>query len=296
MNTLVTLIKRARADGCTGLAAMIAYNFFLVIPAMIILVVSAMTLLPIENTGERLAGLFKGRATGEAQTLIEATLERTFAQGRGWIFLLSLAGSLYVLSNGFAGLIAALNRIYSLRETRPWLKVRLRALIMSVIVAVIIIIVFTMVFIYPLAREAISDRGWASARWLSLLRLFRWPAIVVLALAGIEGTYRYAPCGGGPRWRLISPGTAVAAGLWLLATVGFGFFVENFGSFSQVYGTLGTIIALLTWIWLSAMAFLIGAEVNVMLRPAGGGPTAADSGTPAADNGRLPVAKRPEEV
>mgnify|MGYP001618144950 CR=1 FL=1 len=289
MKTLVTLIKQARADGCTGLAAMIAYNFFLVIPAMIILVVSAMTLLPIENTGERLAGLFKGRATGEAQTLIEATLERTFAQGRGWIFLLSLAGSLYVLSNGFAGLIAALNRIYSLRETRPWLKVRLRALIMSVIVAVIIIVVFMMVFIYPLVREAIFERGWVSGRWLSWLRLLRWPAIVFLVLVGIEGTYRYAPCGRGPRWRLISPGTGIAAGLWLLATAGFGFFVENFGSFSQVYGTLGTVIALLTWIWLSAMTFLIGAEINVMLRPAAGsGPVAADSGPPAA--------KRPDEV
>jgi len=265
MGRIWKLAVRTRADGCTGLAAMIAYNFFLVIPTMIILIVSTMTLLPMENIGERLAGLFQGRSSTEAHTLIETTLDRTFSQGRGWIFMFSLFGSLYVLTNGFAGLISSLNHIYGLTEKRPWLKVRLRALVMSVIVATMILMVFTMLLVYPLVSEAISDKGWASTQLFVWLRLFRWPVILLLALAGIEGTYRYAPCCG-PRWRLVSPGGLVATGLWLLATRGFGFFVANFGSYNQVYGTLGTVIALLTWVWLSAMTFMIGAEVNMMMR------------------------------
>lgn len=82
-------------------------------------------------------------------------------------------------------------------------------------------------------------------------------------LAGIEINYRYAPADG-PRWRFLSPGAVWATAVWLLTTVAFGIYVNHFSSYDRVYGTLGAVIALLTWIWLSSVTFLVGAEVNRM--------------------------------
>jgi membrane protein len=89
--------------------------------------------------------------------------------------------------------------------------------------------------------------------------------IIMLAVAGVETTYRYGPAGG-PRWRFLTPGTLLAAGAWLLSTLAFGFYVDRFGTYQSVYGTLGAVVVLLTWMWISAILVLIGAEVNMMMR------------------------------
>lgn len=284
--TLWKLVVRTRADGCTGLAAMIAYNFFLVLPSVVIFIVATMTFLPIENISQRLTDRFQQQGASEAHSLIQTTLDRTFSEGRGWIFALSLLGTLYVMTNGYAGLISSVNHIYGLKETRPWLRVRLRALIMSSIAAVLILIVFIMILFTPSIMDALSEHNWISRRAMLLLTLLRWPAIVGLAALGIETTFRFAP-DGGPRWRWVSPGTVFAAAAWLVVTRAFGYYVNNYGSYDKIYGTLGTVIVLMTWIWISAVIFLLGAEINVMWEERRGGK--AIHPTPSAETlPRLP--------
>lgn len=269
-------IMRVRADGCTGLASMLAYSFFLTLPAVLILMVAALAYVPVENLSDKIGEQLQGVLPTDALSLVERTLERTFSHGRTHILVLSLVGSLYVMSNGYAGLISSLNHIYGLKESRPWLKVRLRALVMSVIAAGFILSAFSLVTIVPAIVGSLSgDMGTSEtlALWLSRMR---WPGIIILAFLGIEGTYRYAPCGG-PRWRIVSPGTLFAEGAWLLSTLVFSFYVDNYGSYDNIYGTLGAVIVLLTWMWISAMMFLIGAEINIMWWQQRGRGTPSDS-------------------
>lgn len=262
------LIRRVRSDGCTSLAAMIAYNFFLMLPSVMIFIIATLTFLPVENVGDRLAERFQKEGSGEG-SIIQTTLDRTLSEGRVWIFVLSLLGTLYVMNNGYAGLITSLNRIYGLEETRPWLQVRLRALVMSLIAALLILAIFTMTLLTPSIIETFTGSQAITGVTALLINLLRWPLIVGLAFLGLETTYRYAPCGG-PRWRYLTPGTIFATGFWLVATRAFGYFVNNYGSYDRVYGALGSVIFSLTWIWISAVTFLIGAEINMMWRERNG--------------------------
>ena len=269
MGILWKLIKRVRADGCTSLASMLAYNFFLTLMGVLILTVSTMAYLPIDNLGEQIVGQLKIVLPSDALSLVDRTLARTFAHGRFPILILSLLGTVYVMSNGYAGLIASLNRIYRLKEHRPWLRVRLRALVMSLVAAGFILASFSMVIIAPIVASALSNDQGISVTISLWLGRMRWPVIILLAVAGVETSYRYGPAGG-PRWRFLTPGTVLAAGSWLASTLAFGYYVDQFGTYESVYGTLGAVVVLLTWMWISALLVLIGAEVNMMLRGGGG--------------------------
>ena len=127
-----------------------------------------------------------------------------------------------------------------------------------------------MVMVAPLAVEELSGNpGYSDTVGLWLGRL-RWPVILVLAITGIESTYRYAPCGR-INMGLVSPGTILAALGWMVSTLGFGFYVNNFSSYESIYGGLGAVIVLLTWIWISGLMFLVGAEINMMWKDWRGG-------------------------
>jgi len=261
--TVWSLVNRCRDDGCTGMAAMISYSFFFTLPSVLILFVASVTLLPLENIGQRVTERFQRQGAGDG-SIIQTTLDRTINEGRVWIFLLSLAGTLYVMSNGYAGLISSLNRIYGLKEKRSWLRVRLLALTMSSAAAVLVVAIFSLILLTPSIIEAMPG-NWSSGLGALLFNLLRWPVIIGLAVLGLESAYRYAP-GGGPRWRYITPGTVFGAVSWLIATRAFGFYVNNYGSYDRVYGALGTILVLLTWLWISALVILIGAEVNMTVK------------------------------
>ncbi|MHB8160254.1 MAG: YihY/virulence factor BrkB family protein [Thermoleophilia bacterium] len=278
MDILWKLIKRVRADGCTSLASMLAYNFFLTMMGVLILTVSTMAYLPIDNLGEQIVGQLKIVLPSDALSLVDRTLARTFDHGRFPIFILSLLGTVYVMSNGYAGLITSLNRIYRLKEHRPWLRVRLRALVMSLVAAGFILASFSMVIIAPIIASALSGDQGISAIISFWLERMRWPVIILLAVAGIETVYRYGP-DGGPSWRFLTPGTVLGAGAWLASTLAFGYYVNHFGTYESVYGTLGAVVVLLTWMWISALLVLIGAEINMLFA-----------------GGRVGVLEQPEQV
>lgn len=267
MRTIWKLATRARADGCTGLAAMIAYNFFLVLPAFLIFMVSVLSLFPFQDLGGNITSQLRDVLPADAVSLIRRLIDQTLDRAEGQFFILatSLFGTLFVMNSGYAGLISSLNRVFRLEETRPWLRVRLRALIMSLIAAALILATFSLVIVTPSLLEKLSGYEGLLTALSTGLGLARWPVIIGLALLGMETTYKYAPCCG-PRWRILSPGTLFATGGWVCATLGFGFYVNNFASYDQVYGALGAVIVILTWMWISALIFLVGAEVNVMWR------------------------------
>ncbi|MBE0429522.1 MAG: YihY/virulence factor BrkB family protein [Thermoleophilia bacterium] len=258
-------IERMRADGATGLAAMIAYNFFLVLPAVMIFLVSILVFLPVDDIVGQITDQLRDVLPEDALSVLTRVLETSLdrEQGSLTVLLLSLLGALFIMNSGYAGLITSLNRIYRFEEKRPWLKVRLRALVLSVVTSGLLVAALAMVMVSPLAVDFLTDNPEAPdavALWLSRLR---WPAILAFAVLGIEGTYRYAPCGR-LGFRLVSPGALLASGLWLAGTLGFDFYVDNFGAYQNIYGGLGAVIVLLTWLWISALTFLTGAEINMM--------------------------------
>lgn len=263
MKVMISLFNNARADDCTGLASMIAYSFFLALPVALIFIVSVLGALPgIDITGS-LVGQLEDVLPGEMVELIDETVSDALSGGES-ILIISLIGTIYVLNNGYAGLITSINRIYGLKENRSWLAVRLRAFILSVFITVLLTATATFLLAAPKVVDYFADSGSAQT-FASLLDWMRWPAIIVLGILAVESTYKFAPCGG-PRWRLFSPGSLFATAFWVAATLGFGAYVDNFSSYDVVYGTLAAVVIMLVWLWMSALIFLIGAEINKVWR------------------------------
>lgn len=172
--------------------------------------------------------------------------------------------ALWGASRGINSLMGALNAMFNTAETRPWWKRQVIALSMTLSMTVIVIAALGLLVIGPLVGHWIVDRFglggvfdwlWAIGHWAGagLLVLFVWAAL-----------YKFLPNTDKP-FRLFSIGAVSAVSLWLVISFGFGFYLSHFNSYSNTYGALGGGIIFLTWLWLSAIALLFGAEINDVL-------------------------------
>jgi membrane protein len=157
-----------------------------------------------------------------------------------------------------SGLITALDIAYEERETRSFVKFNMVALALTGSLIVGGIIVVTLVAVLPAAVQLL-DLG-SGTKWLLLI--IEWPLLLIIVMLGLAALYRYAPDRAEPQWRWVSPGAIVATVLWIIASIAFTVYVANFNSYDKTYGSLGGVIILLTWLYLSALTVLLGAVIN----------------------------------
>jgi membrane protein len=155
-------------------------------------------------------------------------------------------------------LFDTLNIVYGEKEKRGFVK--LNAVSLSFTLAGILFVLGAVgaVVVLPIALKylGLSDFGDL------LLRIARWPALFIVVTVALAVIYRYGPSRETPRWRWITWGSALAAILWLAASALFSWYAANFGKFNETYGSLGAVIGFMTWLWISAIAILIGAELD----------------------------------
>jgi membrane protein len=196
--------------------------------------------------------------------VIEDQLGRVASGGRttlGAALVMSLAISLWSANAGMKALFDALNIVYGATERRGLIK--LNAVSLAFTAGSLLVLLFAIAAVVVLPR-AIEHLGLGSVSHL-IISIGRWPtlfAIVVLALAFI---YRYGPDRENAQWHWITWGSALAAILWLVASLLFSWYAANFGAYNKTYGSLGAAIGFMTWIWISSMVMLAGAEVDVLM-------------------------------
>jgi membrane protein len=171
---------------------------------------------------------------------------------------LALLLALWSASRGMSGLISALDIAYDQKETRGFFKFNLVAIVLTVLMLIGGTVIIALVGVLPAALQFIGLQD--STKWLLLL--LEWPLLIVVVLAGLAVLYRYAPDRHPPRWRWVSPGAIVATFLWLLGSVAFTVYVTHFNSYDKTYGSLGGVVVMLTWLYLSAFVALLGAVIN----------------------------------
>jgi membrane protein len=202
-----------------------------------------------------LAGLLPGGAV----SVVGDEMMRLAAANHGALglaFGISLATSIWSSNAGAKALIEGLNVAYEAREKRNFFH--LTAVSLAFTVGVIVLGVCGIAFV--VAAPTLLDRaGLAEPTGLGLLR---WPAFLALATVLLSIVYRFGPCRGDPHWRWITPGGVFAAAGWLTMSSLFSWYVANFGHYNHTYGSLGAIVGFLTWIWMSLMVVLLGAEFN----------------------------------
>jgi membrane protein len=186
---------------------------------------------------------------------------RTIAAGGGGLSVAAAGGillALYSASKGMKALIEGLNIIYDEQEERGFIKLNLVALGLTLMMIVAMLASLGAIIIVPILLGALGLGPVAE----TLVNLLRWPLLFAVALIILAIIYRYGPSRAHPRWRWVTWGAAVATVLWLIGSIAFSIYVQNFASYNETYGSIGAVIILLMWFWLSAFSVLLGAELN----------------------------------
>lgn len=180
------------------------------------------------------------------------------SQSLGWGLLISLALALWSASGGVGNLISAVNLTYDEEETRGFIKRKAIALGLTLAMIVGGLLALGLVAVAPAVFDALGLPGWTRL----LLEIGRWVVLLALVAAGLAFIYRVAPDRDSPQFKWISTGAIVATVIWLIASLAFSLYVDNFSSYSKTYGSLAAVVILLLWLWISFYVVLLGAEIN----------------------------------
>jgi membrane protein len=187
----------------------------------------------------------------------------------GLALVVALAIALYGASKAADSIMTALNIVYGVKECRGFLGRLLTALGMTGGALLLLLLAVATVSALSFVEGLLPGLGGVTAILLRLVFVVAAGAVMMLLLALV---YRFVPCRQGAPWRWITPGSVLATLVWLLLTAGFGLYVANFGNYNATYGSLGAVIAFLTWLYLTAYVILFGAELNAILEIDGARP------------------------
>lgn len=248
-------------DGCPGLAAQLAFYFVLgLFPALIVLV-SLLSYLPVEPALETAIARLEGLMPEDVVRLVQRELERIAGGGRAGLLTFALLGAVWSSSTAMTAVISTLNHAYDIEEWRPWWQSRLTAVALTIALALFVVIAFALVVGGAELGSAIAAWIGAGEAFDTVWRYVRWPLALALVVVAVDLVYHFAP-NAETEWVWVSPGALLATALWLIASLGFRLYVQYLGDFGAVYGTIGSLIMLMLWFYLSGFALLVGAELN----------------------------------
>jgi membrane protein len=193
--------------------------------------------------------------------IVQDQIARVLGNGQtklGLTFLFGLALALWSANAGVKAVIDALNVVYGEREKRSFIKLNLLSLMFTTGAIAALLLMVGAVVALPL----MLDRLGLAYDSKVIVSLARWPLLMAMLLLALAILYRFGPSRPGARWQWLSVGTVVAALLWLAGSSLLSWYLSNFGNYSATYGSLGAAIGLMTWMWMSAIIVLCGAELN----------------------------------
>jgi membrane protein len=257
-----TTWRDARKSKIANRAAELAFWFLLGFFPMLMSVTGMVSML--SSAPDSLAILM--RYIGEvlpsaASNLVRQVLASTTGSGRAWFALLF---ALWSSSSATAGLIDTLNEIYDLKESRPWWKFRLIAVGLALAMGVLLTGALIIVMYGPVFLRHVS----AGSATFYVWDIAQWPTAAFLLMLALLGLYRFAPNIEEQKLRWLLPGSVFAAVVWMVASVLFKLYVRHISDFGLLYGSLGTLIILMFWFYLSGVVILAGGEINAILEDA----------------------------
>ncbi len=253
--------KESGRDSVGLLAGGVAYSAFLALVPSLVAAVLVYGLVSSPEDVARQVEEVGSALPQEAQTLLTEQMERVASapqQGLGIGLVLALLLALWSASAGVAGLIGAVNLVYDEVDNRNFVKKRGLALLLTLGALVFVAIAIGLVAVLPAVLNAV---GLGTAATIAV-QVVRWLGLVVAFVVALAVVYRLAPDRDSPRFRWVTPGAVVATVLWVIASIGFSVYVDQFGSYGDTYGPIAGVVVLLLWLYITAWVVLFGGEIN----------------------------------
>ena len=255
------LARRLFTDDLLGWSAQISYYFFLALFPALILLVALASFFPIEHFTDIVLGILMRIAPEDVLSLVSRQLMVIAETRSAGLLTFGVIGTVWTASAGMQTLIRTLNFAYHVPETRPWWRVRLRAMALTLVVPAFALASMTIVLVGPVLGERLAEALHLSAVFLWTWRIIHWPLLFVLVVSGLSFVYTVGP-DASHRWQCLIPGSTVATGIWIGASLGLRWYVSSLATYQRTYGTIGTALVILLWFYVSGFAMLLGAELN----------------------------------
>lgn len=260
----VELVKRTAKevidDDCLSIAAQLAYYFALALFPALLFIVALASYLPY-NVVTDIVSALEPVAPPEVVVIIRRQLENIVAGDATGLLTIGILGALWSSSGAMTSIVSALNRAYDIPDTRPWWKVRLVAVALTIALVLFVLLSFSLIVAGPNAGRWLTGWFGLSDAFDTLWTLARWPLIFALATTGIAIVFYYAP-DADQDWVWITPGSILTTVLWILFSLAFRIYVTRVGDYAATYGALAGAAILLLWLYFSGLALLIGGELN----------------------------------
>ncbi len=257
----------AGLDAVSDYAAQVAYYLVFSIFPLLFFLTTLAAYLPIRSAVNESINRVRPFLPQQAQAIVDQKLDDLLTQTRPRLLTLGILIAIWSASRGAAAIGTALNHAYEVNESRPYWKVQLVAIGVTVIGAILGLLAVA-------ALVAGSSLGYWAAQRLGVAGVYhvtvqwlRWPLTAAVVMLSAALAYYFLP-DVKQRFKYITPGSVVATAAWMLATWGFGLYVSHFGSYDATYGSIGGVIVLLTWLYITAAIFLLGGRINAVLEHA----------------------------
>jgi len=258
-------IKGMQKGSITQRASSLAFNFFLALFPAIIFIFTLIPYLPISDFQTTLFGILHSFLPANAFDTVKSTITDILTTKRSGLLSVGFILALYFATNGVNAIIEAFNHTYHTAETRSWIKQRMISLFLVLVLSVILIISISLITFGAFLLNYLVEYGILKGQFtIYLLFASRWLILVAMLFFGVSFIYYFGPSKK-KNFRFISPGSTLATFLTLATTLGFNYYVANFSKYNALYGSIGTLIIILMWIYFNAIILLIGFELNASI-------------------------------
>jgi len=252
----------------TQRASAIAFDFFLALFPAIIFFFTIIPFIPISDFQPTLLETLEDLIPATLWKHVSDTLEEIITRPRSDLLSLGFVLALYFATNGLNTIIEGFNTSYHYVETRSWMRQRMLVIFMLFVIAFLIIILISISIVGGIVmRWLVQENILTNSITIIAIQLIRWVLIVALFLLTTSFLFYFAPAKK-REFRFISPGSLLTSGLLILTSYGFNFYIENFGRYNALYGSIGTLLVFMLWIYYNSIIVLLGFELNVSIATA----------------------------
>jgi membrane protein len=262
------LMKGMQSGTLTTRASAVAYNFFLAIFPAIIVLFTMIPYIPIENFQQVLMTMLEDLMPANVYSAIESSIQEIVMRKRNDLLSFGFVLSLFFATNGIAALISSFNASYHKRESRSWLNRQMISIILILIFGMLISLAVVLIIFSGIVVNFLETKNILNNKFLiALFMNGKWLIILLSTFFSISFLYFLAPAKRS-EFKFISPGSILSAFFVILTSVGFSAYINNFGTYNKFYGSIGTLIAFLIWLFVNSLILLIGFELNMSITKA----------------------------
>ena len=258
---MLTVYRELLRTRAFTIAAALAFYFLTSMVPLLVIFSSLLQFFPVPDVFQQLLDLMAGIVPADSMTFVERILSDILTPNRGKLLSVGVLGYLWTASGGFSSLIESLDIAYDVTDSRPWWRDRLRALLLTFTTGGLVSLSLLLLIVGPHFGHLLTQVFPAFRVIEDLWPVFRPVFIFITFVTGLEVVYYLGPnC----RHSFIStfPGAALAISIWLIGSWGLSYYLSHISNYNATYGSMGAIIGLMLWFYITALAILIGAELN----------------------------------